>query len=293
MSAWRLFLIIITSLSLWACASGHQPPFPSNQPVVRNPEAIIDRLCAAVDGSAALNMKIIGQVRYDNFEFPVRLIQLTNHAADAPKILLTAGVHGNEPAGVESAVRLVERLASDPHHFKVCTLEIIPVVNPWGWSHDIRFNQQGIDVNRDFAAFVSQEARIMNNYLQNHQYHLIIDLHEDPDARGFYMYQYGRSDKTVVEPIVTAIAEMGHPIEQDIKMVTLKTQNGIIDAPMWGLWYMRLTRQLSITNYGRLYNSPNVFTIETPTILDWEDRLQMHQRAIEMLMDAMLETNHP
>lgn len=44
---------------------------------------------------------------------------------------------------------------------------------------------------------------------------------------------------------------------------------------------------------GRLYNSPNVFTIETPTVLDWEARLQMHSRAIEMLFDAMLETSHP
>jgi hypothetical protein len=137
----------------------------------------------------------------------------------------------------------------------------------------------------------SQEARIISDYLQREQYHLIVDLHEDPAAKGFYMYQYGRPDKTVLEPIVTAIATRGYPIEQDIKMVTLKTQNGIIDAPLWGLRYMQLTRQLSITNYGRLYNSTNVFTIETPTVLQWEDRLRIHHQALEMLLEAMLEAN--
>ena len=137
----------------------------------------------------------------------------------------------------------------------------------------------------------SQEARIISGYLLRKQFHLIVDLHEYPAAQGFYMYQYGRPDKTILEPIVTALAAMGHPIEQDIKMVTLKTQNGIIDAPLWGLRYMQLTRQLSITNYGRLYNSANVFTIETPTDLKWEDRLQIQHYALEMLFEAMLEND--
>jgi len=161
MYAGRLFLIIIISLSLWTCASGHHPPFPSSQPVIRNPESITDRLRTAVDISEALNMTIIGKVRYDTLEIPVWLIRLTGGTSNGPKILLTAGVHGNEPAGVESAVRLVERWAQTPHHFKTGTIDIIPMVNPWGWSHAIRFNQQGIDVNRDFVALASQEARII------------------------------------------------------------------------------------------------------------------------------------
>jgi hypothetical protein len=60
---------------------------------------------------------------------------------------------------------------------------------------------------------------------------------------------------------------MGYPIEQDVSMAVLKTANGIIDAPMWGLWYMRLTGQLSIANYYRLNNSRFVYTVETPASL--------------------------
>ena len=78
---------------------------------------------------------------------------------------------------------------------------------------------------------------------------------------------------------------MGFPIEQDVRMIILKTENGIIDGPMWGLWYMRLTGQLSIANYYRLNNSRFVFTVETPKRLFWEDRLKMQKTAVTMLLD--------
>jgi len=68
-------------------------------------------------------------------------------------------------------------------------------------------------------------------------------------------------------------------------MIVLKTENGIIDAPMLGLWYMRLTGQLSMTNYYRLNNSRTVFTVETPKRLFWKDRLNMQKTAVTMLLD--------
>jgi hypothetical protein len=85
---------------------------------------------------------------------------------------------------------------------------------------------------------------------------------------------------------------MGYPIEQNIKMVTLKTENGIIDAPMWGLWYMRLTGQLSIANYYRLNNSRFVFTVETPVNLSWADRLKMQQIAVAGLIEQFAGNNN-
>ena len=289
MTAYRSFVLMFTFLGLWGCASGHRRPFPAEQPAIRQLESIDARLHSAVEKSPFLTMTIIGRVRHERFEAPVALVRFANGPAGAPRILLTGGVHGNEPAGVETAVRLVEHLAADPDSVPACVVEIIPMVNPWGWSHDIRFNREGLDVGRDFASLESQEAGIIQAHLQGNRYDLIIDLHEDPAACGFYMYQYGRPDKSIVEPIIAAVAAMGYPIEQDVKMVTLRTRNGVIDAPLWGLRYMQLTGQLSLSNYGRLYNSPNVFTIETPTRLDWEDRLRLQQRALDMLFDVWVE----
>lgn len=48
---------------------------------------------------------------------------------------------------------------------------------------------------------------------------------------------------------------------------------------------MRLTGQLSIANYSRLYHSSYVFTVETPASLPFEDRLIMQRTAVDMLVD--------
>jgi hypothetical protein len=166
---------------------------------------------------------------------------------------------------------------------------MIPIVNPWGWGHDIRFNRNGIDINRDFSSFESREATIIKRFLKDRHYDLMIDLHEDPSAGGFYIYQYGMSNTIIAENLVDTIKKKGYPIEEDVSMVILETENGIIDAPMWGLWYMRLTGQLSLANYYRLNNSRRVYTVETPTSLPMEDRIIMQRAAVE----ALINTNKP
>ena len=105
-------------------------------------------------------------------------------------------------------------------------------------------------------------------------------------ASGFYVYQYGHDDISIAEKLIDTIGNMGYPIEENISMVILKTENGIIDAPMWGLRYMRITGQLSLANYYRLNNSQRVYTVETPTSLSMDDRIIMQRSAVEVLMEA-------
>ena len=282
---WILSWLAAGLLILYACASGHHAPYNGDVPLQRDLSTCEQRLQQAVSSTRKLTLYEIGRVSYPEFEAPLWRVLFRPGDPVKTRILFSAGIHGNEPAGVECALRVIEAVALNPEKYKHIAFDIIPVVNPWGWVHDIRFNQAGIDINRDFATFASQEAKIIKHALEKDQYDMMFDLHEDPGARGFYIYQYGMEDKQVAEQIVAAINDMGYPVEQDVKMVILKTENGIIDAPMWGLKYMRLTGQLSIANYYRLYHSPYVYTVETPTSLAMEDRLVMQRMAVDMLVD--------
>ena len=281
-----LLILFFTILALSACASGHHPPFAGGLQPQRNLTAWEQRLRLAASASRNLSLTEIGRITYPGFEAPLWRISFRPDGPIKSNVLFSAGIHGNEPAGTECALRFVEALARNLKKYQDIAFDIIPLINPWGWAHDIRFNQAGIDINRDFASFESQEADIIRQALGTREYSLMFDLHEDPDASGFYIYQYGLNDRKVARQIVTAVEDRGYPVEQDVKMVVLKTQNGIIDAPMWGLHYMRLMGQLSITNYYRLYHSPCVFTVETPTALAFKDRLKMQQTAVELLVDT-------
>jgi protein MpaA len=287
--SWKniILLALFTSITLvlCACASGHRAPFTVTPPIQRSLPAYELRLQTAVASSRHLSLAEIGRVSYPGFAAPLWRVLFQPDGTVKYKVLFSAGIHGNEPAGAECALRFVEALARKPERYEGIAFDIIPLVNPWGWTHDIRFNQAGIDINRDFATFDSQEANIIRDILEKDQYTIMFDLHEDPAAKGFYIYQYGLGDRHLTRQIVAAIEDLGYPVEQDVKMVILKTENGIIDAPMWGLKYMRLIGQLSITNYYRLYNSPYVFTVETPTSLPFEDRLIIQQTAVDRLVD--------
>ena len=267
-----------------ACASGHHEPFEETLVPVRDISAAQKSIQEIVTTSTKLTLEKIGKVEYEGFQAPIWHVSFRIEEPISYRILINAGIHGNEPASVACVIQLLEQLAEHPRQFGSVAVDLIPIVNPWGWVHDIRFNRDGIDINRDFSTFDSQEALIIKDFIEKRQYDLMLDLHEDPGASGFYVYQYGVDNMSSAEKLIETIRDMGYPIEEDVSMVILKTENGIIDAPMWGLRYMQITGQLSLSNYYRLNNSLHVYTIETPTSLSMEDRIIMQKTAVEVLI---------
>ncbi|MBW2409259.1 MAG: M14 family metallocarboxypeptidase [Deltaproteobacteria bacterium] len=282
----KKILIATIAFFMIACASGHREPFKETLSPVRDLTSAQKRIAASVSDSAFLSFKEIGRVEYDGFNAPLWCVSFRVDEPVSYKILINAGIHGNEPAGVAFVLHLLEQLTQNPHQHRSVAMDLIPLVNPWGWVHDIRFNRDGIDINRDFSTFDSQESQIITKFLEDRHYDLMLDLHEDPSSSGFYVYQYGNDDISMAENLIDTIRNMGYPIEENVSMVILKTENGIIDAPMWGLRYLRITGQLSLANYYRLNNSQSVYTIETPTSLPLADRLIMQRTAVDGLITA-------
>jgi hypothetical protein len=273
---------------LVSCASGHREPFPDDSPIVRDQSALEAELREYCDRSRFLELEQAGIVRYPGFEAPVWVVRYRPPEAER-SALITGGVHGNEPAGSAWVVELVGRIGGQGSLDHKTAFDLVPLVNPWGWSRGIRFNRDGRDINRDFASFDTQEARIIADLVASRSYDLVIDHHEDPDAGGFYLYQYAKRDEALSRRVIAEIRTLGYPIEQEVRMVILRTRDGLIDAPRWGLRYMRLSRQLSITNYLRLGYCTEVYTIETPTHLPMEDRMTMHRVAFQTVVQGFLE----
>lgn len=71
----------------------------------------------------------------------------------APTLILTSGIHGNERTAVNSLYRFVKWFLQDNEAKKYresFNLIIIPVLNPVGFDLDTRYNGNNIDMNRNF-----------------------------------------------------------------------------------------------------------------------------------------------
>jgi murein peptide amidase A len=211
-------------------------------------------------------------VRYTPADTPVRTV------------LVTGGVHGNEPMGAEAALRFIELLARTPEDYPDTAFVVFPVVNPWGYVYNQRLNQQGYDINRDFGPFSTQEARLVRDAIAGELFALAIDHHEDNTALGFYLYDVGTPHENLCREIIGEVRRMGHAIEQETWMVIFKTDDGLIDAPVWSLHVAGWTIGNSLVNYARLHHTENAFLPETPTHFKPRERLELHDLARECLL---------
>jgi len=272
-----LFLLLSAVCSLAAYA----------EPASRNIEVLGARLKKAVDTCPRLSLQTIGEVRYDAFTAPLWCVTYKPEAATAPRVLLTAGVHGNEPAGIISLLRFIENLAKGTSPYSGIAFDIIPLVNPWGWVNDKRTNGKGLDINRDFASFKAKESEIIRDFTKSRTYDLILDHHEDGGAKGFYLYQIDNKEDALCKSIIAKQKALNFPVEQDEWMVILKTHDGIIKAPRWTLEFVRSVKQLSMANYFRLTRCARVYLFETPKQRPLDDRLAMYAAGVECLMESL------
>lgn len=115
-------------------------------------------------------------------------------APDAPEVYLSAGVHGNEPAGPLAVLELLQRRQLPP----TLNYTLFPLVNPQGLATGTRENAAGIDLNRDYGHKPrSIETRAQLNWIGTRQFDLVICLHEDDDGQGFYIYAHQRISSTL------------------------------------------------------------------------------------------------
>ncbi len=211
----------------------------------------------------------------------------------APVITISAGVHGDEPAAPWALLSLVrDRLLDRAFGYRIwaCT-------NPSGYVRGTRENAEGIDINRSFGrGGVSPEARAIVTANRDRSFALAIDLHEDFEATGFYLY----------EPVVDGAAPLGAAIVRAMDDAGFPVQQ--LDDE-FELGYPPEARHLRALERGRVLPDPNAeraffegtpyslymlrraakraLTIESPRTLPWNDRIAIHRTAVIVAVDTL------
>lgn len=99
---------------------------------------------------------------------------------------LSAGIHGDEPAGPLAALELLRAGAfEDGRAWTLC-----PALNPTGLALGRRENADGCDLNRDYLRCRCAETAAHVRWLESQPVpRHFFSLHEDWESTGFYFYE--------------------------------------------------------------------------------------------------------
>ena len=207
------------------------------------------------------------------------------------RVVLSSGIHGDEPAGVESLLRFLEgygdgRGEGIQRWAKEYQFTLFPCTNPTGYERGTRENASGVDLNRRFGSKdPPEEVAIIQRDLKGQQFAIYMDFHEDTDGEGFYLYEVLHEEKDhLAEEIIETLSRQ-YPIDLRDRIDGFPNCGGVICPQRDGEGFPFKRVDLPLPLYLYLRGVRHCFTIESPTRLPMEDRVGMHLMALEAVLN--------
>jgi hypothetical protein len=202
-------------------------------------------------------------------------------SVDTPKhVLITGGMHGDEPAGVEAVLQFLER--DNTALLKDFSFLVIPCINPYGYVHNTRETLDGIDINRAFETEDVAEVAIVKKALGQIRFSLAIDFHEDYDATGFYLYEGKRDEQYIGPKLAIAGKAIGAIDPDDPGEDAPDLAEGVYKvATSWGTQ--------GLAPYLLHFHSEHVIISETPTVWQLEKRVALHLTILDTALNTISE----
>jgi hypothetical protein len=198
------------------------------------------------------------------------------------QLYLSAGIHGDEPAGTEGLYAWANK------NWKILSkipVVIYPCLNPWGLMENSRFTSKGKDLNRQWDKGEDASITEIMKRTSGAQFSLAVNLHEDYDAHGIYLYEPPTGKKR--DDLASQILDSGSeyiPIDSRKKIEGRWARGGIIrpapsSLPKEGL------PEAAFLQESR---ADRTFVFETPSELDLRVRIQAQVAMLEKAVGEVL-----
>ncbi|HEX3466452.1 MAG TPA: hypothetical protein VHS78_20580 [Candidatus Elarobacter sp.] len=215
---------------------------------------------------------------------------------NAPLVSISAGVHGDEPASCWALLSLVRDGLLDARF----GYRLWPCLNPSGYVARTRENAEGDDVNRSFSrGGTTPESRAVFTANRDRRFVFALDMHEDFEADGCYVYEPLRPGFTPYfsDRIVTALDDAGLPVQPLHDGYELGAPPGADTQAMY-----RLARGTVLVDYDtelRVFDglpssialmyrgAPAALTFESPLPRPWNERVAAHRIAVAAALTAL------
>lgn len=214
----------------------------------------------------------VGEPLAEIQDLPIRAYSKAKE--DLPTVYLSAGIHGDEPAGPLALRRLFEEgFFGDQANWLIC-----PMLNPVGLKFGQRENSDGVDLNRDYLSLSTPEVEGHVKWLRRQgPLDLALSLHEDYESTGFYLYEINCAEcpsdaLAVLKAVSKVFPPEPNPIidDHEVKEPGWIHHEPEADFPdQWpeAIW---LAKQGTAISY----------TFETPSSSGLDQRVDAHCRAI-------------
>jgi protein MpaA len=206
----------------------------------------------------------------------------TRNTQHSPRLYISTGIHGDEPAGPLAALQLLQENAWPAG----LDLWLCPCLNPTGFQVNRRENREGLDLNRQYRTPEAGETLAHVAWLERQpSFDLCLCLHEDWESHGFYVYELNPDNQpSLAEAMVARIGEVC-PIDRSEVIEGRPAHNGIIRPgvdprarPDWPEAFYLITHKTRLS-----------YTLEAPSDFPLPTRVA----ALVAGVTAALEAEHP
>ncbi|MEM8549264.1 MAG: M14 family metallocarboxypeptidase [Verrucomicrobiota bacterium] len=216
-------------------------------------------------------------------ELPVGIKKPTGSSA---YLLLTSGIHGDEPAGPLGLLHWLERTKVSP----ALGLVIMPLLNPEGMVQKAREHPDFGDLNRDYFDQKAPHVRAQCRYLKElgQGYDVAVCLHEDWESKGFYLYESYNGEPPGYARVILDAAKPHCGIDTSEVIEGNEADMGLLT---------RKRSEVELEEIGgcpeALYLCDHVtdisYTFEAPSAQPMDKRVAAHAAALDVIAQAVLK----
>lgn len=235
----------------------------------------------------AVEMERLGAFQSGSRTYRMVLMHLGEPGAGKLGAMIAGGIHGDEPAGVEAAVRFIEVNAGNAELLSRFFFVVFPCNNPSGYELNTRENADGIDLNRQFAIpNPAPEVELITRGLAGRCFDLVFEMHEDIDAPGLYLYEISDDPTRYFgEKIIAAAESMGYPIHPGAVIERMRAKHGVIRRGS-SIKFRKTRLPQAIYTYRTC--GGHVITLEPPVqMLSHEDRVKIALMALDIALSSL------
>ncbi len=209
--------------------------------------------------------------------YPVLRVSVASRVP-APTVLLIGGTHGDEPAGVEACLTVLEHdLAAWHRHFG---FEVVPCLNPFGYVHNTRHNARNVDINWTYDDTSVPEVDGMKRLLRGQRFSFALDFHEDWESPGYYLYELRRNAPVMGRAVIHAVSTVC-PINRKRAIDGWTAAGGLI-APDPEREVERRGAGLPLVLF--FDHTDHLMTSESPSGLAMDIRVAAHRTALQTVL---------